>query len=191
MVVEGSGSSGSGNGGSGGGDIISTGDVSPVGQVSAVSSGTGGASLCQQACAALEANGCGDASCVSDCQHTYDVAGACTPLLDVMVACYINSTSMDCGTSLDCQDDVDKFVACFQSSNDCGSQDCGIGSDGSCSCSGTCDGSKLEVQCSPGDLTTFCVCIKDGKPISKCSAPISGPSTCDLMMGCCGSVFFP
>lgn len=179
--------------GGGGGDILSTGSVSSAGgtgQVSTVSSGTGGAGLCEQACSALKTKGCGDTTCVPDCQQAYATAFACAPLLDALALCYINSPSLDCNNPVECQDAAQKYAACVDPGS-CGNPDCSVSSDGSCSCNGPCNGSTLKVQCSPGDLTDFCTCFKDGTPVGKCNEPKSSGATCDFLIGCCGPLFFP
>lgn len=182
MVVDAPGSGGSG----GGVSVTSTG----VGQVSVVSSSTGGPSLCAQACAAIQAKGCGDAKCVADCQQSYVDAGPCTSLLDAVALCYITSTNPDCTNPVECQGAVQKYAACIQPGT-CGNQDCSGSSDGTCDCKGSCNGSTLQVQCTPGNATDFCVCIKDGTPIGKCTEPQTNGTSCDLVNGCCGSMFFP
>jgi hypothetical protein len=179
-----------GTGGGGGSDITTTGSVSPAGQVSAVSSSTGGASLCQQACSVIQANGCGESGCVPDCQQSYATAGACAPLLDAVVFCYLNSPILDCSNPVECAEVIKNYTNCVQP-EDCGPGDCSVSSDGSCSCSSKCNGSALEVQCSPGNATDFCLCLKDGTPIGKCTQPQSGGPTCDIFGGCCATVFFP
>jgi hypothetical protein len=193
VVVEAAGAGGSGTGGSGnGGDVTaSTGDVSPVGVVSSASSSTGGASLCEQACSVLAAKGCGDtASCVSGCQQTYATAGACTPQLDAAVTCILNSKDPSCNNPPECAASFNSYQACMNQGT-CGNAICGGGSDGSCSCTADCGGSKLEVQCTPGNATDVCLCLKDGMPVGKCSQPQTGSLSCDILKGCCGGVFFP
>lgn len=138
-----------------------------------------------------QANGCGESDCVSDCQQSYATAGTCAPLLDAVVSCYLNSPILNCNNPVECQDVIQNYTSCIQGGDDCLSKNCGVASDGSCSCAGTCNGSTLEVQCSPGNMELFCVCIKDGTPISKCSEPLSSGTACDVFGGCCGPAFFP
>ena len=181
----------SGSGGSGGGDITTTGDgssgvTSPVGPASS----TGGVSLCEQVCAALQAQGCGAANCVADCQQSYASAGSCAPLLDAVAACYLNATSPVCDDPFECDDAVNSYTSCF-TPGECGSEDCSGSSDGSCSCDGKCNGSLLQVQCLPGNATDFCTCFKDGAPIGKCTELQQSGTSCDLFGGCCGPLFFP
>jgi len=192
VVVEAGGNGGNGGNGSGGDDVTSTGDVSPVGQVSAVSAVTGGASLCEQVCAAIQMKGCGESGCVEDCQQSYATAGVCAPKLDAVVFCLLNSTNPQCNNPAECEDIIQNYAACIQSQpGDCGADDCSASSDGTCSCTGLCNGSKLEVQCTPGNATDFCTCFKDGTPIGKCTEPQTNGTSCDLLNGCCATVFFP
>lgn len=72
---------------------------------------------------------------------------------------------------------------------DCtGDGECLQGSDGSCSCSGVCDGQKLQVDCkaSPGGIN--CNCIENGIIIGKCQD--SFDVACEIEAGCCAA-FFP
>src|SRR3954465_12072857 len=73
-----------------GGFINSTGDVSPVGEVS-VAVGTGGMSLCQQVWGNQQAKGCDVSTCLNDCQVAYAQAGMCTAKLDAVTQCYLAS----------------------------------------------------------------------------------------------------
>lgn len=192
-----SGTGGAGGAGGSGGDTVSSASVSPVGvttgQVTAVSSSTGGASLCEQICATQQMMGCGDAGCVTGCEEAYANAGSCAPQLDAFIICALKSGGLTCeGVPQGCESQAKAYQACIDPGPaDCGDISCSVGSNGDCSCQGICNGSFLEVQCSPGDLTNFCTCFKDGMPIGKCSEPQNGGSSCNLQGGCCADQFFP
>ena len=195
VVVESSGATGAGGAGGtsttsngAGGFFASTGDVSPVG---VVSSSTGGQSLCEEICADQTAKGCNQGqNCVADCQDAYASAGKCTPQLDALVKCFLATSDTTCNTPVQCQGQVQAYNQCMSPWMCTGMESCSGGSDGTCDCVTDCNGSKLEVQCQPGNATDFCVCFKDGMPIDKCGQPQGTGLSCSIEKGCCASAFF-
>ncbi|MEP7126092.1 MAG: hypothetical protein ABJE95_34485 [Byssovorax sp.] len=196
VVVESTGATGSGGAGGtsvgdtgNGGFINSTGDVSPVGEVSAVT--TGGMSLCQQVCGNQQAKGCDVSTCLNDCQQAYAQAGMCTSKLDAVTQCYLVNQDPSCNPK-SCDGLVQSYQSCITQST-CGGNpmSCSVSNDGSCDCQTDCNGSTLEVQCTPGNATDFCLCIKDGKPVDKCPQPQGMGLSCDIVKGCCAKAFFP
>ena len=193
VVVESTGATGTGGaGGTGdGGSIASTGNVSPVGQVS-VAVSTGGPSLCEQVCADQTAKGCNEGqNCVADCQDAYATAGKCTPQLDALVNCLLATSDTTCMTPVQCQGQVQAYTSCMSPQMCSGMTSCSGSGDGTCDCVTDCNGSKLEVQCTPGNATDFCTCFKDGMPIDKCGEPQVTGLSCSIEKGCCASSFFP
>ena len=200
MVVESTGATGSGGAGGAsttdtgnGGFINSTGDVSPVGVVSAVSTSTGGMSLCEQVCADQMSKGCnqGGPMCVMSCIDAYTNAGMCKPQLDSLLQCILTSSDTLCDNPVVCQGQLQAYNACAQPMMMCnGTTGCAVTNDGTCDCQTDCNGSKLEVQCQPGNATDFCLCLKDGKPIDKCPQPQGTGLSCDIEKGCCAKAFF-
>ncbi len=172
-----------------GGFVASTGDVSPVG---VVSSSSGGMSLCEQVCADQMSKGCnqGGPQCVMSCIEAVSSAGMCEPQLDALLQCILTSSDTLCAAPVVCQPQVQAYQACMTPVT-CGPTACGGGPNGNCDCSADCNGSKLEVQCQPGNAMDFCVCIKNGMPINKCTQPQGNGLSCDIVKGCCGKVFFP
>jgi hypothetical protein len=194
VVVESSGPTGAGGAGTSStassiGDGGSTGDVSPVG---VVSSSSGGQSLCQQLCDDQAAKGCNQGpNCVSDCQNAYATAGMCTPQLDAVVTCLLTTTDSTCVKPKFCEAQLLAYSACLSPTMCDGTTSCSGTSDGTCDCFAECNGSKFEVQCQPGNATDFCLCIKDGMPIDKCTQPQGTGLSCNVQQGCCANVFFP
>ena len=198
VVVESTGATGAGGAGGAattdtgnGGFIASTGDVSPVGVVSSVAVTTGGASTCEQVCNQQQAKGCDTSSCLSDCQQAYASAGMCTPKLDAVASCYLNSSDPSCSPKA-CDGLVQSYSSCIDP-NTCGTSptSCSVGNDGSCDCQADCNGSKLEAQCVPKNATDFCVCLENGMIIDKCLQPQGSGLSCDIVKGCCAKAFFP
>jgi hypothetical protein len=197
VVVESTGPSGAGGSSTSsssngdGGFIASTGDVSPVGVV-ASSAATGGTSLCEQVCADQVAKGCDQGpDCVGGCQATYESAGMCTPQLDAFMQCLLTSSDTVCMNPDTCAGQLQAYNACTSPTMCNGTTSCSVTNDGSCDCQTDCNGAKLEVQCSPGNATDFCLCLKNGKPIDKCAQPQGTGLSCDIEKGCCAKVFFP
>ena len=200
VVVESTGATGTGGaGGTGtttttssngdGGYFASTGDVSPVG---VVSSSSGGQTLCQQICDKQTSKGCNAGpTCVSDCENTYQGAGACAPQLDAYVECLLMNNDPGCMDSPACSPQAAAYNACSSPSACNGTTSCSSTNNGSCDCQTSCNGSTFEVQCSPGNAMDYCLCIKDGMPINKCAQPQGTGLSCDIVKGCCGSSFFP
>lgn len=193
VVVESTNSTGAGGTGTGGngdgGFFASTGDGSPVSVVSAASSGTGGPSLCEQVCAKFEAEGCAQANCAADCQQQLGF-GACSPQFQSLAACLVTTSDPICDYPKECDSQIMAYGACTQPGT-CGDMGCSVGPGGECSCTGVCNGSTFQVQCTPGNATDFCTCIKDGVPIGKCTEPQDNGVSCDINVGCCAAQFFP
>lgn len=179
-----------GSGGQGGDTTTTTTtSVSPVGVVSASS---GGSSLCQQVCDAITASGCvQDPGCVSNCEDTYANAGGCVGLLDAYSKCILENVSSGCEGPLLCQDIAQSFMDCVGvPPTTCGDLGC-TSSGGECSCKGICNDRVLAVTCTPGNATDFCTCFEDGVPVGKCAEPQQTGLSCDIVSGCCSTVFFP
>ncbi len=180
-----------GNGGSGG-DTASSAAVSPVG---VVSSSTGGVSLCEQVCAAIEATGCiQEPNCVSGCQDTYAIAGGCVGLLDAYSQCLINTPGLGCNGSFQCEAQAQAFADCIGDPTPtptCEDFACGGNPGAGCTCKGVCDNRTLAVECTPGDATDFCTCFENGVPIDKCPEGQQTGLSCDVFAGCCAAAFFP
>jgi len=204
VVVESTGATGAtGAGGAGGaattdtgngGFFASTGDVSPVGVVSAVSSSTGGATLCEQLCADQMSKGCdqGGSQCVMSCIEAYANVGMCKPQLDSLLQCILTSSDTLCDNLVMCQGQLQAYTTCTQPMMMCtGPTICTGTNNGNCDCKTDCNGSKLEVYCSAGDKATeSCVCLKNGMPISKCLEPQDTGLSCNIVKGCCAASFF-
>ena len=196
MVVESTGATGAGGAGGAsttgtgngdGGFFASTGDVSPVSVVAS----TGGMSVCEQVCGKQQSKGCDVSTCLNDCQQAYASAGMCTPQLDAVTGCYLNSQDPSCNPK-ECDGLTQIYESCI-SPNTCGNTmtSCSGSNDGSCDCQTDCNGSTLEVQCQPGNATDLCLCIKNGMPIKKCPQPQGMGLSCDIIKGCCAASFFP
>jgi hypothetical protein len=155
-----------------------------------VSSSTGSASTCDQLCAKETADNCGPgASCVMECEQEYATAGMCLGPLDALVQCWLTSPGSICKNG-GCDAQLQAYQSCTTPTT-CGPTACAGGPNGNCDCSTDCNGSKLEVQCQPGNAMDFCVCIKDGNPLDKCAQPQGTGLSCDIVKGCCAKVFFP
>lgn len=193
VVVESSGATGAGGASSTSttssiGNGGSTGDVSPVG---AVSSSSGGPSLCQQFCANETANGCEQGlDCLTHCQQSYANAVKCTPQIDGLIQCLVTTGETTCMMTVQCQAQVQAYASCVSTQMCNGPTSCGGTSDGTCDCTTDCNGSKLEVQCTPGNAADSCTCIKDGMPIDKCGQPQGTGLSCNIEQGCCAKSFF-
>jgi hypothetical protein len=61
--------------------------------------------------------------------------------------------------------------------------------DGSCDCSGSCNGKNVKATCfATGGASFSCACTVSGSPVGKCEAP-AGSFACDVKAGCCNEFF--
>lgn len=72
--------------------------------------------------------------------------------------------------------------------NSCVTDACEGGGGGACYCSGTCDGSFAEAQCSVIEGGTSCSCYLNGEFYGNCQD--FSADSCALETGCCGELFF-
>jgi hypothetical protein len=194
VVVESTGTTGAGGAGGGGGaggtDFVAS--TSVVGPSSVASSSTGGVSLCQQFCANEASTGCNSSTeCLASCENAIAMAGACASQLNAVLQCFIGSGTTTCTSADLCQGPAQAYQACVSPQTCTGPTSCSGTSDGTCDCFAECNGSKLEVQCTPGNATDFCTCFKDGMPIDKCGEPQGTGLACSIEQGCCAKSFFP
>lgn len=95
-----------------------------------------------------------------------------------------------CDMPGECLQSLGNWMACEAWCLDNGSE-CGISSDGSCSCfTSTCGPTQVyEFSCSPGDQGSKCECFADGAFVGTC---FDDASTCDEdpPRNCCASLFF-
>ncbi|MDI1429593.1 hypothetical protein [Polyangium sorediatum] len=184
-----------GTGGAGG--VGAAGSGSAGTNTTTSSSGTGGGglqSLCEAACASMsKIPGCAEEDCVDDCvQEFEDEAGPCLNEVTALLECVIENAGLngECFSST-CFPFVEALDACKAPSTGCSSVLCSQGSDGSCDCSGQCNGASVTTQCfsQPGS-TQVCVCSINGQDVGKCEASL-GIFACSVDQGCCAQFFLP
>jgi hypothetical protein len=183
-----------GNGGEGGVGTTNTTNTTTNGTSTASTASGGGAmSLCTQACAALDqVPGCSDGSeCTEGCLDEWSKGGPCADLFLVAVACVIDNAGVGgiC-TSDVCVPLANDYENCVTGGgNGCTGGDCAGSSDGTCQCSGSCNGNAVEASCfaDPGQTST-CLCKVNGIEIGKCQSSF-GTFPCDIEVGCCAEFF--
>ncbi|HVK64127.1 MAG TPA: hypothetical protein VM694_06630 [Polyangium sp.] len=159
------------------------------------SSGTGGGnlqSLCEAACASLsKIPGCAQGNCVEECVKEFeDDAGPCSSEVTALLECVIENAGLngECFSST-CSPYIEALEACETPSTGCPNALCSQGEDGSCDCSGQCNGASVTTQCFPQPGTTqVCVCSINGMDVGKCEASL-GTFACSVDQGCCAQFF--
>ncbi|MDC0746652.1 hypothetical protein [Polyangium mundeleinium] len=182
-----------GTGGAGG--VGAAGSGSAGTNTTTSSSGAGGGdllSLCQAACASFSAvPGCVEDDCVAECVEEFeDEAGPCWSEVNALLACVTKNAGLngECFSST-CFPFLEAVEACETPSAGCSGALCSQSSEGSCECSGQCNGASVTTQCFPQPGTTqVCVCSVNGMDVGKCEASL-GVFACSVDQGCCAQFF--
>jgi hypothetical protein len=147
----------------------------------ATSTGTGMMSVCGPACMAASICSTQPQNCVAACDGL-----SCQPQHQQLLQCYLQNGLGKCNGSIpQCAMQLNAYLNCKGGLNG----GCGIGSDGSCSCTDAFGNHKLESACTPGNAVSFCECKVDGMPIGKCTGPSNVKNACVLTTSCCAPLF--
>ena len=151
-----------GDGSGGAGSAVSTpsSSTSSVMTDAVSSSQTGMGDACQQFCAVAPECFGDPGACASQCGQIY-VAG-CEAQADALLLCLVQFIQAGCDLPPDaCFFESEQYNQCVQP-GDCSNQDC-FGNELSCSCSGSCNGSFVEVDCKQDMNGSSCDCFFDGQ----------------------------
>lgn len=193
VVVDGPGGGGSGGaggattlpqptGGSAGGTTITpsttTTDVNP-------------ATYCKYLCNQAAAYGClaggSAADCLESCSELFLYYAGCEGPLTTFYDCVVVGLQDDCAISDECEDEGTALEDCVDGPTPCTEYGCAGGSDGSCSCEGSCEGNYVVTDCyysANGFLS--CDCYSNGQVVAVCDQP---QNSCGIADSCCTKAF--
>lgn len=126
-------------------------------------------------------------ACIDQCESRYAESPMCSAELSAYLQCLIAS-STSCDIPPACVSAFTTHEQCVVNAGFCPGFACSGGSEGSCSCEGSCAGLDLAVQCSPGPSGGFnCQCLEGGGIVGSC---VESSAPCSFDSGCCASFFF-